>query len=86
MPDAPAERGRIMRKTISMYWPLAIVVPLAAAAYLYLSEAAPQRAPAGTRDASAELARAVSYGLVDDTSQPLPAASRVAPLAGPKAL
>lgn len=75
-----------MRKTISMYWPLAIVVPLAASAYLYLSEATPQRAPAGTRDASAELARAVSYGLVDDTSQPLPAASRVAPLAGPKAL
>ncbi len=35
-----------MRKTISMYWPLAIVVPLAAAAYLYLSEAAPRRAPA----------------------------------------
>lgn len=27
-----------MRKTISMYWPLAIVVPLAAAAYLYLSD------------------------------------------------
>ncbi|ABA47713.1 hypothetical protein GSH05_03895 [Burkholderia pseudomallei] len=86
MPDAPAERGRIMRKTISMYWPLAIVVPLAAAAYLYLSEAAPRRAPAVARDTSAELARAVSYGFVDDASQPLPAASHVAPLGGPKAL
>lgn len=75
-----------MRKTISMYWPLAIVVPLAAAAYLYLSETAPARAPSVARDASAELARAVSYGLVDDASQPLPAASRGAPLAGAKAL
>ncbi|AJY41633.1 hypothetical protein BW21_1490 [Burkholderia humptydooensis] len=74
-----------MRKTISMYWPLAIVVPLAAA-YLYLSEATPRSAPAIARDTSAELARAVSYGLVDDASQPLPAAPNVAPLAGPKAL
>ncbi|WP_162499484.1 MULTISPECIES: hypothetical protein [Burkholderia] len=68
-----------------MYWPLAIVVPLAAA-YLYLSEAAPQRGPAVARDASAELARAVSYGLVDDASQALPAASHGVPLAGAKAL
>lgn len=75
-----------MGKTISMYWPLAIVVPLAAAAYLYLSEAAPRRAPAVARDTSAELARAVSYGFVDDASQPLPAASHVAPLGDPKAL
>ncbi|WP_198174473.1 hypothetical protein [Burkholderia pseudomallei] len=67
-----------------MYWPLAIVVPLAA--YLYLSEAAPRRAPAVARDTSAELARAVSYGFVDDASQPLPAASHVAPLGDPKAL
>ncbi|AOJ80410.1 hypothetical protein WS86_07105 [Burkholderia savannae] len=75
-----------MRKTISMYWPLAIVVPLAAAAYLYLSGAAPQRGQAVARDASAELARTVSYGLVDNASQALPAASPVAPLAGAKAL
>ncbi|WP_162498976.1 MULTISPECIES: hypothetical protein [Burkholderia] len=68
-----------------MYWPLAIVVPLAAA-YLCLSEAAPQRVPAVARDASAELARAVSYGLVDDASQALPVASHGAPLASAKAL
>ncbi|MET5115479.1 hypothetical protein AAHH79_34655 [Burkholderia pseudomallei] len=69
-----------------MDWPLAIVVPHAAAAYLYLTEAAPRRAPAVARDTSAERARAVSYGFVDDASQPLPAASHVAPLCGPKAL
>ncbi|WP_442857176.1 hypothetical protein [Burkholderia sp. TSV86] len=69
-----------------MYWPLAIVVPLAAAAYLHLSDVGSPRAGAVVRDASAELARTVSYGFVDDASQPLPAASQGAALVTPKAL
>ncbi|AOJ25276.1 MULTISPECIES: hypothetical protein [Burkholderia] len=75
-----------MRKTISMYWPLAIVVPLAAAAYLHTMADAPSRGPLAVHQASAELARAVSFGLVGDAAQPLPAASGDIVLAAPKAL
>ncbi|WP_173678685.1 MULTISPECIES: hypothetical protein [Burkholderia] len=69
-----------------MYWPLAIVVPLAAAAYLHFSDAGSPRAGAVVRDTSAELARTVSYGFVDDASQPLPVTSQGAALAASKAL
>ncbi|AIO32236.1 hypothetical protein DM39_2202 [Burkholderia cenocepacia] len=75
-----------MKKTISMYWPLAIVVPLAAAAYLHAIDNAPSRGPLAVHQASAELARAVSFGLVDDVVKPLPAASGEVMLAAPKAL
>ncbi|WP_321921498.1 hypothetical protein [Burkholderia sp. BCC1998] len=75
-----------MKKTISMYWPLAIVVPLAAAAYLHAMTDAPARGPIAVHQASAELARAVSFGLVDDAAKPLPAASGDVVLAAPKAL
>lgn len=75
-----------MRKTISMYWPLAIVVPLAAAAYLHAMSDAPSRGPLAVHQASAELARAVSFGLVGDAATPLPAASGEIALAAPKAL
>jgi uncharacterized BrkB/YihY/UPF0761 family membrane protein len=65
-----SEENDIMKKTISMYWPLAVFVPLAAAAYLYVSgEAASSRAtqaPLGADQLTAELARTVSYGLVGD--------------------
>jgi uncharacterized BrkB/YihY/UPF0761 family membrane protein len=64
-----------MKKTISMYWPLALFVPLAAAAYLYVSsEAAPRTAqqPLAADQLSAELARTVSYGLVGgDAASPV---------------
>ncbi|KUZ29589.1 hypothetical protein [Burkholderia territorii] len=75
-----------MRKTISMYWPLAIVVPLAAVAYLHAMADAPSRGPIAVHQASAELARAVSFGLVGDAAQPLPAVSGDVVLAAPKAL
>ncbi|WP_186062049.1 hypothetical protein [Burkholderia gladioli] len=71
-----------MRKTISMYWPLAIVVPLAAAAYLYASNAARPSEPQPIGQVSAELARTVSFGLVGDS----PEAASAAPLAATKAL
>lgn len=66
-----------MTKIISVYWPLAIVVPLAAAAYLHLGSDVASRAsqaPLPTDQLSAELARAVSYGMVGDVSA-LPAKS-----------
>ncbi|MFC6313333.1 hypothetical protein E2553_00730 [Paraburkholderia dipogonis] len=60
-----------MKKTISVYWPLAIVVPLAAAAYLHICGDAASRvpqAPLAADQLTAELARAVSYGMIDDAS------------------
>jgi hypothetical protein len=63
-----------MKKTISMYWPLAVIFPLAAAAYIHASSEASLRAPHASLAAgqlTAELARAVSYGLVgNDASVP----------------
>ncbi|QYD67504.1 hypothetical protein KZJ38_14215 [Paraburkholderia edwinii] len=58
-----------MKKTISMYWPLAIVLPLAAVAFLHLCSTAVKHAssaPLAASEVTAELARTVSYGFVDD--------------------
>jgi uncharacterized BrkB/YihY/UPF0761 family membrane protein len=64
-----------MRKTISMYWPLAVFMPLAAAAYLYVSGESASRItqpPLGADQFTAELARTVSYGLVgNETGAPV---------------
>jgi hypothetical protein len=60
-----------MKKTISVYWPLAIVVPLAAVAYLHICGNTASRASQAPLDAdqlTAELARAVSYGMIDADS------------------
>ncbi|PRY07601.1 hypothetical protein [Paraburkholderia sp. BL25I1N1] len=76
-----------MKKTISVYWPLAIVLPLAAAAYLHICGNAASRAPQATLAAdqlTAELARAVSYGMIDDAST-LPAKPMRAATAMPAA-
>jgi hypothetical protein len=62
-----------MKKTISVYWPFAILVPLVAAAYLHFCGNAAARAPQTPIDAdqlTAELARAVSYGVIDASSTP----------------
>ena len=61
-----------MKKTILVYWPLAVILPLAAAAYIHACSDAASRgaqAPLAAGQLTAELARAVSYGLVyDDAS------------------
>ncbi|MFT4068393.1 hypothetical protein [Paraburkholderia sp.] len=60
-----------MKKTISVYWPLAIVVSLAALACLHMSGHAASGASQTPLDAdhlTAELARAVSYGMIDAAS------------------
>ncbi|SFJ10340.1 hypothetical protein SAMN05192543_105438 [Paraburkholderia megapolitana] len=86
---ASTEEKSIMRKTISMYWPLAIVVPLATAAVLHVCSEVGSRtsqAPLAANQLTAELARTVSFGLVDDdagtplkpmraVAMPLPASS-----------
>jgi hypothetical protein len=64
-----------MKKIISVYWPLAIVVPLAVAGYLHICGGAASRssqAPLAADQLTAELARAVSYGMVD-SAKTLPA-------------
>ncbi|OLL30602.1 hypothetical protein BTH42_16800 [Burkholderia sp. SRS-W-2-2016] len=61
-----------MKKTISVYWPLAIVASLATLAYLHINSHAASRA-SQTLDANhltAELARAVSYGIIDAAALP----------------
>jgi hypothetical protein len=66
-----------MKKKISVYWPWAIIVPLAAAAYLHLYNDAGLQSPQSPLAAdrvSAELARAVSYGYVGDEAS-MPAAT-----------
>lgn len=61
--------SRIMKKKIVVYWPLALIVPLAAIAWMHAWNTAEQQFPLAADQVSAELARAVSYGLVDDGAQ-----------------
>jgi hypothetical protein len=58
-----------MRKKILVYWPLAVIVPLAAVAYLHAYNAAAVHAPLAAQQVTAELARTVSYGLVADSPE-----------------
>ncbi|MCG5077935.1 hypothetical protein [Paraburkholderia tagetis] len=53
-----------MKKKIVMYWPLALIVPLAAIAWVHALNTAQEQFPLAADQVSAELARAVSYGLV----------------------
>ncbi|MFM0192647.1 hypothetical protein PQQ65_06110 [Paraburkholderia strydomiana] len=64
-----------MKKTIAVYWPLAFVLALAGLAYMQICGDIASRAsqaPLAADQLTAELARAVSYGMIDDTSS-LPA-------------
>lgn len=58
-----------MKKTISVYWPLALIVPLAAIAWMHAWHTAAEQMPLAADKLSAELARAVSYGLVGTDSR-----------------
>ncbi|MDR5738721.1 MULTISPECIES: hypothetical protein [unclassified Caballeronia] len=65
-----------MRKTISTYWPLAILLVAALTFCMHAEEresAAARRQQVDVGSVSAELARAISYGLVeaDDTAAPV---------------
>jgi len=62
-----------MRKKISVYWPLALIVPLAAIAGAHAWHTAAGEMPLAADRLSAELARTVSFGLVGvDTAVPAP--------------
>ncbi len=50
-----------MKKTISTWWPVAILLPIA---HTSEDHRAALRDEAATQDVSAELARAISFGLV----------------------
>ncbi|MDR5731615.1 MULTISPECIES: hypothetical protein [Caballeronia] len=69
-----------MRKTISTYWPLAILLIAALTFCMHAEEresAAARRQQVDVGSVSAELARAISYGLVeaDDAVTPAPHAA-----------
>lgn len=70
-----SEENDIMKKKILVYWPLALFMPLAAAAYLYVSSETTSRVaqqPLAADQLSAELARTVSYGFVgSDAAAPV---------------
>jgi hypothetical protein len=58
-----------VKKTISTYWPVAILVPIVLAVYLHAANSGHADATPGelasSANVSAELARAVSFGYVE---------------------
>ncbi len=57
-----------MKKTISTWWPLAILLPLALTFFMHAGEGAPSlkhQDSTTVAGVSAELARASSYGLIE---------------------
>lgn len=81
-PVAPQSiESRIMRKKITVYWPLALIVPLAVIAWVHAWKTAEQQMPLAADQVTAELARAVSYGLVGSEGKtPVKAMNGIAPL------
>ena len=64
-------RGLKMKKTISTYWPITMLVPLALAGYCHAIHPVFGSAalhPQSAASVSAEFARAISLGLVDSDS------------------
>jgi hypothetical protein len=62
-------KGSPMKKTISTYWPVAIVLPIALAFCMHAGEsgsAAMRHEETSVAGVSAELARAISLGFVED--------------------
>ncbi|WP_277186396.1 hypothetical protein [Caballeronia sp. BR00000012568055] len=60
-----------MKKTISTWWPVAILLPIALTICMHAHDGASLKKPdahMGVSSVSAELARAISYGLIDDAS------------------
>jgi hypothetical protein len=68
-----------MKHAISTYWPIAILLPILLAFYLHTGEgriaAARHHQEADVASVSAELARAISLGLVDDDERATPVES-----------
>ena len=65
-----------MKRKILVYWPLALIVPFAAIAWIHAWQTAQQTMPLAAGQLTAELARAVSYGLVGGEGKVAAKASR----------
>ncbi|SAL63396.1 hypothetical protein AWB71_03632 [Caballeronia peredens] len=68
-----------MRKTISTYWPVVILLPIALAFCMHAGEGGAsieRHEQSGVAGVSAELARAISYGFVDADDAAVPAVSQ----------
>jgi hypothetical protein len=60
-----------MKKTISTWWPVAMLLPIALMFCMHAGKSAPSAMRSeqmNVASVSAELARAISYGLVDDSN------------------
>lgn len=76
-----SRESRIMKKKITVYWPLALIVPLAAIAWVHAWNTTEQQMPLAADQVTAELARAVSFGLVESEGKtPVKAINGVATL------
>jgi hypothetical protein len=68
-----------MKKKISTYWPVAMIVPLALVSFCYVlhpaSNADSTPHPHSAANVSAEFARAISFGLVETDSNATAASS-----------
>ena len=53
-----------MKNKLWVYWPVALIVPLAVIAWVHAWNTAVEQMPLAADKLTAELARAVSYGLV----------------------
>lgn len=65
-----------MKRKILVYWPLALIVPFAAVAWMHAWQTTQQTMPLAAEQLTAELARAVSYGLVGSEGKVAVKASR----------
>jgi len=76
-----------MKKKISVYWPLMLIVPLSVVAWVHAWQTTEQAMPLAASQVTAELARAVSYGLVGNEGvAPVRAAHEGAALSPARAL
>jgi hypothetical protein len=71
-----------MKTRIAIYWPLAVAVTLAALAASQAYGDKTRHEPLAADKVSAELARAVSYGIIDVNMTPASSASRGAASVG----
>jgi hypothetical protein len=62
---AHSNEGRKMKTRISVYWPLAVAVTLVALAAMQAYGEKARHEPLAAEQVSAELARTISYGLID---------------------
>jgi hypothetical protein len=73
-----------MKMTISGYWPLVVAVALVSLAALQAYSDKTRHEPLGAAEVSAELARAVSYGIIDGNAVQASSSSAVRRASSPE--